>query len=163
MNEFSILYIVLSIILAGFLLRHLYTTCHHGKIILKLNKNSSLSILWVIVLIIWAAVFLFEISNYINYGKGRSYNTIFMSIVWIEISITNIIGSLRKSEIRENGIYNSGRFYKWSKIKSYSLVLSNTIKFEANAFWKTNRSFEINIEEEFKDKVDQVIKSKLDL
>lgn len=35
-----------------------------------------------------------------------------------------------------------------SKIKSYSLVLSNTIQFEANAFWETNKSFEITIEEE---------------
>lgn len=142
-DEISILYIVLSIILAGFLLRNLYTVCHHGKIILKLNKNSSLSILWVIVLIIWAAVFLFEISNYINYGKGRSYNTIFMSIVWIEISITNIITSLRKSEIRENGIYNSGRFYKWSKIKSYSWILSNTIQVNANAFWKLIKALKL--------------------
>lgn len=86
-----------------------------------------------------------------------------MSIFWIELSIINIIRSLRKSEIRENGVYSSDRFYKWSKIKSYSWVLSNSIQFKVNAFWETNRSFEITIEEEFKDKVDQVIKSKLDL
>lgn len=166
MNEFdeiSIIYIVLIIFLAVFLLRDLYTVCHHGKSIVKLNKNSSSRIFWVIVLIIWVSVFLFEISSYIYYGGDRFYNHIFMSICWIEISITNIIKSLRKSEIRENGIYSSGRFYKWSKIKSYSLVLSNTIQFKANAFLKTNRSFEIIIEEELKDKVDQVIKSKLDL
>ena len=166
MNEFdeiSIIYIVLIIFLAVFLLRDLYTVCHHGKSIIKLNKSSSSRIFWVIVLIIWVSVFLFEISNYINYGKGRSYNTIFMSIVWIEISITNIINSLRKSEIRENGVYSSGRFYKWSKIKSYSWVSSNSIQFKVNAFWETNRSFEFTIEEKVKDNVEKVIKSNLDL
>ena len=38
-----------------------------------------------------------------------------------------------------------------------------SIQFKVNAFWETNRSFEITIEEEFKEKVEQVIKSKLDL
>jgi len=162
-HGFSILYIVLIIISSGFLLRDLYTICHHGKSIIKLNKDTSLTIFWAISLIIWVAIFLFATSDYIDYGGDRVYNHIFMSICWIELSIINIIKSLRKSEIRENGVYSSGRFYKWSKIKSYSSVLSNTIQFKANAFWENNKSFEIIIEQEFKDKVGQVIKSKLDL
>ena len=166
MNEFhglSILYIALIIFASGFLLRNLYTIYHHGKSIIKLNKDKSLTIFWVILLIIWVAIFLFATSNYIDYGGDIFYNHIFMSICWIELSIINIIKSLRKSEIRENGVYSSGRFYKWSKIKSYSWILSTTIQFKANAFLETNKSFEIIIEEEFKDKVGQVIKSKLDL
>lgn len=166
MNEFhglSILYIVLIIISSGFLLRDLYWVCHHGKSIIKLNKDTSLTIFWAMSLIIWVAIFLFATSNYIDYGGDIFYNHIFMSIVWIELSIINIIKSLRKSEIRENGVYCSGRFYKWSKIKSYSWVISNTIQFKTNAFLETNKSFKIIIEEEFKDKVGQVIKSKLDL
>lgn len=162
-HGFLILYIPMIAFVSGFLLRDLYTICNHGNIIIKLNEDRRSIVFWVIALIIWVAIFLFDTSDYIAYGGDRFYNNIFMSIFWMELSIINIIKSLRKSEIRENGVYSSGRFYKWSKIKSYSLVLSNTIQFEANAFLENNRSFEIIIEEEFKDKVEQVIKSKLDL
>ena len=160
---FSILFVALIIMASVFLLKELYTACHHGKLIIKLNKDKSSLIFWVVLLIIWAAIFLSAISSYTDYGEDRDYDHIFMSICWIELSIINLIRSLRKSEIRENGIYNSGRFYKWSKIKGYSWVLSYSIQFKVNAFWETNRSFEITIEEEFKEKVEQVIKSKLDL
>lgn len=166
MNDFHgflILYMPMIIFVSGYLLRDLYAICQHGKIIIILNKDTSSTIFWAIALIIWVAIFLFAASNCIAYGGDIFYNNIFMSICWMELSIINIIKSLRKSEIRENGVYSSGRFYKWSKIKSYSLVLSNTIRFEANAFLENNRSFEIIIEEEFKDKVVQVINSKLDL
>lgn len=151
------------IFVSGFLLRDLYIICNHGKSIIKLNKDTRSTIFWVLALIIWVAIFFIATSDYIAYGGDRFYNNIFMSIFWMELSIINIIKSLRKSEIRENGVYSSGSFYKWSKIKSYSLVLSNTIRFDANAFLENNRSFEIIIEEEFKDKVVQVINSKLDL
>jgi thiosulfate dehydrogenase (quinone) large subunit len=162
-HGFLIFYIPMIIFVSGFLLRDLYTICNHGKSIIKLNQDTSLIIFWAIALIIWVAIFLFATSDYIAYGGDRFYNNIFMSIFWMELSIINIIKSLRKSEIRENGVYSSGRFYKWSKIKSYSLILSNTIQVNADAFLETNKSFEIIIEEEFKDRVDQVIKSKLDL
>ncbi|AGF55655.1 DUF5673 domain-containing protein [Clostridium saccharoperbutylacetonicum] len=162
-HGFSILYIPLIIVALVFWIRDLYRVYHHGKIIIKLNKDKGSMIFWIIVLIIWVIMFLFSISSYINYGEDRFYNNIFMSIFWIELSIINIMKSLRKSEIRENGIYNYGCFFLWSKIKSYNWVLSNSIQFKVNTFLETNRSFEIIIEEEFKDKVDQVIRSKLDL
>lgn len=162
-HGFSIIYIPLIIAGLAFLIRDLYRVYHHGKIIIKLNKDKGSMIFWLIILIIWVIMFWFSISSYINRSEDRFYNDIFMSICWIELSIVNIIKSLRKSEIRENGIYNYGRFFKWSKIKSYNWVLSNSIQFKVNAFLETNRSFEIIIKEEFKDKVDQVIRSKLDL
>jgi len=76
---------------------------------------------------------------------------------WIEISFFNIIRNLHKSEIRENGIYGSGLFYKWSKVQSYSWVLPTTIHFEVNTFFKTNYSFEFIIKEELKSKVSETV------
>ena len=84
-------------------------------------------------------------------------------IFWVELSISYIIKALTSSEIRENGIYKSGYFYKWSKIQSYNWVLPNTIQFKVNTFFKTTRSLELIINEEFKLKVDEVIQRKLPL
>ena len=81
-----------------------------------------------------------------------------LDIVWIEISIYSIISDLHNSEIRKNGIYESGNFYKWSKVQSYNWLLPTTIKFVVNPiFFKTNKSFELTIKEELKSKVNKTV------
>ena len=70
--------------------------------------------------------------------------------------------SLRGLEIRENGIYNSGYLYKWSKIQSYSWISPDKIQLEVKSIFRVN-NFKINIKEELKLEVDEIIKRKLDV
>ena len=108
-----------------------------------MKEKKSLPVYWVVMLIVSSIILLFNVSNYIQYKEMRIINNTLINISWIEITILNIIRSLRGLEIRENGIYNSGRFYKWSKIKSYSWILSNTIQVNANAFWKLIKALKL--------------------
>ncbi|AWK52784.1 hypothetical protein DIC82_18070 [Clostridium beijerinckii] len=166
MNQFSlftIFYTILIIIGTCLLLNDLYTVYHHGKFIIKVKEKRGLTILYMVLLIIWCMILWFNIRHYTHYDKDSAINNISGNIFWIEFSITNIIRSLRSSEIRENGIYKSGDFYKWSKIKSYSWVLPNTLQFKVNTLLKTNKNFELTIDEEFKLKVDEVMQRNLAL
>ena len=146
--------IKISLILNTFvfliILRKLYRVIHHGKIIINANKSRFSAIFWTVLLILWC------ILGYSNYMHS-TYNSVLLAILWIEISIFNIIRILKSSGIRENGIYGSGNFYKWSKVQSYSWVLPTTIHFEVNTFFKTNYSFEFIIKEELKSKVNETL------
>ncbi|BCZ47271.1 hypothetical protein psyc5s11_33380 [Clostridium gelidum] len=166
MNKFSvfaILNILLIIIGTGLLLKDLYTLYNNGKIIIKVKGSKGLTIFWLVSLIFWCLLSWSYIKLYIHYEENSIINNIIINIFWIELSISNILRSLRSSEIRENGIYKSGYFYKWSKIRSYSWVLPNTIEFKVNTVFKTNSTLEFTINEEFKLKVDEVIQRNLAL
>jgi len=87
---------------------------------------------------------------------------ILMGILWIQISLINIIRSVRSSEIRENGIYSNGYFYKWSTIQRCSFVSPNTIEFEASRWFNNiDRSFKFIIKEEFKFKAEEILSKNL--
>ncbi|MBU3072711.1 DUF5673 domain-containing protein [Clostridium estertheticum] len=146
--------LIMDIIAFLMMSRELYTVSQHGKLIINTNKNriwaTIWSILWAVMIISWC------ILGYLHY-MDNTYDNILMDIFWIEISIYNIIRGSHSSEIRENGIYGSGNFYKWSKVKSYSWILPTTIKFEVSTFFKTNYSFEFTINEELKAKVNETV------
>lgn len=166
MNEFSgfiIFNTILVILGTGLVVRDLYTISHHGKFIMKVEKRSSLSIFWGVALIFWCFALWYNIRMYSSHQNESIGANIFTNAFWIEFSISNFIRSFISSEIRENGIYKSGYFYKWSKIESYSWVLSNTVQFKVKTFFKKTRSFEISINEEVKLKVDEVVQRKLPL
>jgi len=127
-----------------------------------MKEKKSLPVYWVVILIIFCIILLFNVSYYIQYKEMRIINNTLINIFWIETIIVNIIRSLRGLEIRENGIYNSGYLCKWTKIQSYSWILPDKIQLEVNSIFGVN-SFEINIKEEFKLKVDEIIKRKLDV
>lgn len=129
---------------------------------MKAGEKSLLSIFWVGTLIFWCFLLWYDIRFYSSYQKDGVSTNILISIFWIELSISNLIKSYLSSEIRENGLYKSGYFYKWSKIQSYTWVLPNTIQFEVNTFLKGNINIELTISEEFKAKVDEVIQRKLE-
>lgn len=98
---------------------------------MKSNKKGSISIIWVGALIFWCLLLWFDIRLYSSYKQDSVITNIFTSIFWIDISISNLIKSYISSQIRENGIYKSGYFYKWAKIHSYTWVLQNTIQFNS--------------------------------
>lgn len=161
MNQFSfyaIFNIILIILGTSLLLKDLYTLYHHGKLIIKVKEDKGLLIFWIVGLIIFCLIFSHNLSDYFFYGKNDKIENSLFNIFWIEYSISNIIRSLMSSAIRENGVYYFGYFYTWSKIKSHSWVSPNRIEFNVNTWFTINRSFKININEEVKFKVDEVIK-----
>nr|WP_275299001.1 DUF5673 domain-containing protein [Clostridium sp. YIM B02500] len=160
---FSILSILLFIIGTWMLLKDLYTSYTHGRNIVKVNKGIGLAILWVVLLIVWCLLSLKDAELYVRYENDNIIESVFTNIFWIEFSISNIIKSLRSSEIRENGIYKSGYFYKWSKIRSYNWTTPNTIEFKVSSFLKINSSLEFTINEEYKAKVEEVIQKNIAL
>ncbi len=166
LNKFSalsVINIVACILGIWIFLKDIYTAYTHGRNIVKAKKDMGLGIFWGISVIFWCALLWFDMRLYLIYKNNNIINNIFTSIFGIEISISNIIRSLRSLEIRENGIYKSGYFYKWDKIKSYNWTSPNTIEFKISTFFKVNSRFEFTIDEETKPKVDEVIQRNIAL
>lgn len=153
----NILYTMLTIVGVCLILMDFYIMLHHGKFITKLKENKASAIFWVVLLIVWGTILVFNITDYSQYGEDKIRNSILLDILWIVISITNIIKSWRGSEIREKGIYTNGYFYKWARIMSYSWESTNIIQLKVNTFLKINRNLKIIIKEELKLKVDEII------
>jgi thiosulfate dehydrogenase [quinone] large subunit len=155
MDTITKIAIIINIFAFLIILRELYIVSHHGKFIINTNKSRFWAIFsvifWTGVSIVWC------ISAYLHYTQSDYIFSVLLAISWIEISISNIIRGLHSSEIRENGIYCSGNFYKWSKVQSYSWVLPTTIKFKVNTFFTTNYSFEFIIKEELKSKINETV------
>ncbi|GEP64830.1 hypothetical protein CBE01nite_25980 [Clostridium beijerinckii] len=160
---FSIFAIVLFILGTRMLLKDLYTSCIHGRSILKVEKGIGLAIFWLGSIIVWCLLLRQSVKLYVRHENNGIINNIVTNIFWIEFSISNIIKSLRSLEIRENGIYKSGYFYKWSKIRSYNWTTPNTIEFKVSSFLKINSSIEFTINEEYKAKVEEVIQKSIAL
>ncbi|MGK0467056.1 DUF5673 domain-containing protein [Clostridium sp.] len=151
--------IIFDIIIFLLILKKLYIVSHHGKIIINANKNK-FQVIFLVVF--WAAISIgWCILGYLNYTQSGDIFFILLTILWIEISIFNVIRYLHRSEIRENGIYGSGHFYKWSKVQRYSWILPTTIHFEVNTFFKTDYSFEFIIKEELKSKVNETVQKSI--
>jgi len=159
MDTITKIIIVVDIFAFLITLRKLYRVSHHGKIIINANKSKSRAI---ILVIYWSAFSIGGcILGYLNFTQSGYIFPVLMAILWIEISISNIIRDLHRSEIRENGIYGSGHFYKWCKVQSYSWILPTTIQFEVNTFFKTDYSFEFIIKEELKSKVNETVQKSI--
>jgi thiosulfate dehydrogenase [quinone] large subunit len=144
--------LILNIFAFIIILRQLYGVSYHGKIIINANKNRFLAIFFAGVIIIGCCIL-----GYLYMQRSYDLFYILLTILWIEIVISKLIRFLHSSEIRENGVYGTGTFYKWSKVQSYSWILPTTIQFEVNTFFKTNYSFEFTIKEELKLKVNETV------
>lgn len=158
--SFHAIFNIIAIVIGSLLLLiDLYTILNHGNLVVKVNKNKGLMILWSGLLVFWCLALGFNIKSYINDFKGTISNDSLV-IFWIEFSISNIIRNFRGTEIRENGIYNSGFYYKWSKVQHYTWISTNTIQFQVSGFAKSVNSFNFIIDEESKSKVDEIFKRK---
>ena len=71
-------------------------------------------------------------------------------LLWIEVSVINIIRCFRGSGFYENGIYHRGIFYKWSRVRRYSWVYDNELKLNTR-YIKTK----IYVKNELKPKIDE--------
>ena len=152
MDTITKLVLIIDIFAFLIILRKLYIVSYHGKIIINANKSRFLVIFFIGLFIIGCCIV-----EYLYIQRGYSLFYILLAILWIEIAISKLIKFLHSSEIRENGVYSTGTFYKWSKVQSYSWILPNTIQFEVNTFFKTKYSFEITIKEELVSKVNETV------
>ncbi|HEY8892993.1 MAG TPA: hypothetical protein VIM70_22465 [Clostridium sp.] len=119
------IYLIMIISVLIIIIIKLYTVIHHGKLIISAKKSIFSSICWVVAIIFWVLVIIvWGILGYLNY-RNNTYINILSDIMWIEISIFNIIRILKSSGIRENGIYGSGSFYKWSKVLKNGTYLNH--------------------------------------
>ena len=104
------IYLIMIIVVLMLIIIELYTVIHQGKFIIKIKKSRFSPIWWVVGIIFWGLVIIFYcILGYLNY-RNNTYINILGNIMWIEISIFNILRMLKGSGIRENGIYGSGHF-----------------------------------------------------
>ncbi len=149
---------IFIIIVSCILLKELYTTCYHGKLIIKLYEGKAGVIYWIVLFVLWCPFLFGDIMTFLRYHSWYYINDILLRIFGVEIFIINIIAELRYSEIRENGIYNHIYFHRWHKIRSYNWVSSNTIKFKVNIFMKINVNFKLTVTEPYdKLKIDEVL------
>ncbi|MBK5239998.1 hypothetical protein [Clostridium sp.] len=155
MDTLTKIIIIVDIFAFLITLKKLYIVSHHGKIIINANKSRFRAIFSVIFGV--AIIISGSILGYLNYMQSGYIFSILLSILWIKISISNIIRDLHRSEIRENGIYGSGHFYKWCKVQSYSWISPTTIHFEVDTFFKTDYSFEFIVKEELRSKVNETV------
>ena len=153
MATMTIIVLISNIFAFLLILRQLYRLSYHRKIIIITNKNIFLPIFFAGVIII-----IISISGYLDYTQ-KQYGYIFdvlMAILYIQ-TIIIFLKNYLYSEIRENGIYGSGNFYKWSKVQSYSWISPTTIQFKVNTFFIHNCNFEFTIKEELKSKVNETV------
>ncbi|WP_291637655.1 hypothetical protein [Clostridium sp.] len=157
MDTIKKLYVIMIIFVLILIIIKLYKVIQHRKLIINAKQSRFSTIFWVAMIIFWVLMIIaFGIIGYINY-RNNAYIDILNNIMWIELAIFNLIGILESSGIRENGIYRSGKFYKWSKVQSYSWILPTTIQFKVNTFFSPNYSFEFVIKEELKSKVNETV------
>lgn len=166
MDRLTWLEIILIIMFTGILIKDIFTIFHHGKLIIKTESYIGLTVFLIIMLFLWNYSLHENIRNYYQdkkYGYKISTSSIYNSINWIALTIYQLFRSLRGSEIRENGIYKSGFFYKWSKIQSCIWISETTIQFKVKSFILFSREFAMPIKDEFKLKVDEILKEHLTL
>ena len=109
--------------------------------------------MWILLIIVFRLYSL----EYLDYTRNGNIFFILIAILWFEISIFIIIRGFHSSGIRENGVYGTGTFFKWSKVQSYSWISSTTIQFKVNTFFIHNYSFEFTIKENLKSKVNETL------
>lgn len=145
------------------LIYELYILMHQGKLIIRVDQSKGTAILYMSFLVFWIMQLALNTNSYM-FNKNIMYikNNV-ININGIVISIMFIIRVFRNKEIRENGIYNESRFYRWSEVKSYNWIEWNTIKFRVNTFFKTDKSFELTIKEELKSIVDEALQKHINL
>ncbi|MEK6265759.1 MAG: DUF5673 domain-containing protein [Clostridium sp.] len=150
----KIIVIIFNIFAFLILLKIIYRVSCHGKLITNGNKRNK-SRFWAIS---WTGICIIEcILTYLDYTRNGNIFFILIAILWFEFSIFNIIWNLYSSGIRENGVYGTGTFFKWSKVQSYSWISSTTIQFKVNTFFIHNYNFEFTIKEELKSKVNETV------
>lgn len=86
--------------------------------ILITSKRGFYFYFWIFILIMWI------FNSLISYDSKR----LILYLLWVEVSVINIIKSFRSSGIYEDGLYCRGTFYKWSYIRSYFWVSDNELK-----------------------------------
>lgn len=163
------------------LLWELYLAFRCGKLIIKVKKSRVLLIFVSGLLVLWSLSLVSNIRDYMqfkvnfninNFAYSKDafdimglvhnmedglINSIIRDILWIVLSMDLIIRTLKGTELRQNGIYNYGYFCKWRKIRSYSWISPDTVRFSLNKLFGIRTSFKITVKDELKPKTEEVL------
>lgn len=173
-GELNVMYlpclIVITICIIGVIIKGLFIKFKHGKLITKVDDlyYKRFIILWIVMLILFILCLYKNIKFYIDFKEhGFAADTdlfnIYNSIFWIEIIFFNLFKCSVGSEIRENGIYKYGFFYKWSKIKSFIWISPTVIQFKVKSFFIFNIKFEMPIKDDLKIEINELLQRHLNL
>lgn len=132
---------IVAIILATYaLIKEIYTLKRFKTPILIISERGFYFYFWILVLIMWI------FNGLISHDSKK----LLLYLLWIEVSVINIIRCFRGSGFYENGIYHRGIFYKWSRVRRYSWVYDNELKLNTR-YIKTK----IYVKNELKPKIDE--------
>lgn len=138
------------------LITFLLSIIQGGKLIIKPDTSKGWTIALVVFLILYT---LLPITGKISITiLNSNHKTSFILVI-----IMTIILSLREKEVRDNGIYHHLYLYKWRSIKSYSWISENTIQFDTGANMLSDGKFEININDDSKSKMNELLKEHISL
>lgn len=104
-RTYELVMIVLIIMGVCFLFKELYISTHHGILLIKAGERRNLAVAWMVIFVLWSFFLAKDIKGYMPYKELFYKDSILNHILWMEVSILNVFGAIRYSEIRENGIY----------------------------------------------------------
>ena len=155
---FEISIIIMTIITIGLLFYGLFIMFQHGKLIIKAESYRIFAIILALLLLLSIQNLYDNLKTYIQFKEcGISIKSVYTSIMLIDINIVYLYHNLIGSQIRENGIYNYGYFYKWSRVKSFTWTSPTTIQFKVKSLLIFNGKFEMQIKEELKLKAEETL------
>lgn len=155
-------YIILNMIMSYFLIYGLYERIYAGEFIIK-TKRRKIPVINTITAVLggYAAV-----RSFLDYfvGGGSDIYEIFQGVLWLQLCISQFLGRLSLG-IAKGGIYsgdpNYSTFTKWSKVKSYTWISDNVIKFENLRRIGSAFNTELEVDSEQKEEVNRALKHNL--
>ncbi len=122
-----------------------------GELLVSLGKGGKKArrrerISWLILLVCWLALLILNLihskGNIISIG-AQGFN----AILWICLSIVQLIRNYGSSEIREKGITLYNQFYKYSKLSSYQWLNDNVLRINYKNIFRQDDYYEIEIQD----------------
>lgn len=144
------------------LFKVLYMKFKSGKLILKIDSGTMIIAFSIFVTILLFALIICHFRDYTRFknlqGEYAYYKSqILNDIFWIEAMAIYILGAVRCSEIRENGICYFHVFYRWDRIKGWRWLDENNIQLRITTFFESSRWFQLSVSEHSKCSIDEIL------
>lgn len=142
-NTSELIILILIMIGTYFILKELCTARYHGKLIIMVGERRYLVMFWIVILALWVVLLIKDTREYMHYRELLYIDSILNHVLWIEVCILNILGSIKHSQIRERGVYISFHFFKWSRIRSYTWILPDIVELRIAILFRVKLKFKL--------------------